>query len=125
MDNSSWTQKWITNRNLTLLTYFILTIRQPLLTIALSSTSTSLFLNQIEPPFKPQVTSETDTRYFDQVFTGESVQLTPPPNREADLDNEEAGPRISSAVFNQFSFHGSATLTSSSHALGSMVDQAM
>ena len=30
------------------------------------------------PPFKPQVTSQTDTRYFDQEFTGESVQLTPP-----------------------------------------------
>ena len=33
---------------------------------------------QIEPPFKPQVMSETDTRYFDQEFTGESVELTPP-----------------------------------------------
>lgn len=33
---------------------------------------------QIQPPFKPQVTSDTDTRYFDQEFTGESVELTPP-----------------------------------------------
>lgn len=33
---------------------------------------------QLTPPFKPQVTSETDTRYFDREFTGESVQLTPP-----------------------------------------------
>lgn len=30
------------------------------------------------PPFKPQVTSDTDTRYFDSEFTGESVELTPP-----------------------------------------------
>ena len=35
-------------------------------------------LLQIEPPFKPQVMSETDTRYFDSEFTGESVELTPP-----------------------------------------------
>lgn len=33
---------------------------------------------KISPPFKPQVTSETDTRYFDSEFTGESVELTPP-----------------------------------------------
>lgn len=33
---------------------------------------------QITPPFKPQVTSDTDTRYFDSEFTGESVELTPP-----------------------------------------------
>ena len=33
---------------------------------------------KIVPPFKPQVTSDTDTRYFDSEFTGESVELTPP-----------------------------------------------
>lgn len=33
---------------------------------------------QIPPPFKPQVTTDTDTRYFDSEFTGESVELTPP-----------------------------------------------
>ncbi len=33
---------------------------------------------KVEPPFKPQVMSETDTRYFDTEFTGESVELTPP-----------------------------------------------
>lgn len=32
----------------------------------------------MSPPFKPQVTSDTDTRYFDSEFTGESVELTPP-----------------------------------------------
>ena len=35
---------------------------------------------QIEPPFKPQVTSDTDVSYFDKEFTGESVKLTPPEN---------------------------------------------
>lgn len=37
-----------------------------------------LLERKIEPPFKPEVTSATDTRYFDQEFTGESVELTPP-----------------------------------------------
>ncbi|XP_014216493.1 RAC-beta serine/threonine-protein kinase B-like [Copidosoma floridanum] len=32
---------------------------------------------KIPPPFKPQVTSDTDTRYFDIEFTDESVKLTP------------------------------------------------
>ena len=53
---------------------------------------------RITPPFKPQVVSETDTRYFDSEFTGESVELTPPDSRgglmdsirEEDLENEEA-----------------------------------
>lgn len=30
------------------------------------------------PPFKPEVASDVDTRYFDENFTGESVELTPP-----------------------------------------------
>jgi len=33
---------------------------------------------RVTPPYKPEVTSETDTRYFDDVFTGDSVELTPP-----------------------------------------------
>ncbi|XP_015440460.1 PREDICTED: RAC-gamma serine/threonine-protein kinase isoform X1 [Dufourea novaeangliae] len=37
-----------------------------------------LVQKKIAPPFKPQVSSETDTRYFDSEFTGESVELTPP-----------------------------------------------
>lgn len=37
-----------------------------------------LVLKKIVPPFKPQVTSDNDTRYFDSEFTGESVELTPP-----------------------------------------------
>uniref|UniRef100_A0A8C9WIL8 non-specific serine/threonine protein kinase n=1 Tax=Scleropages formosus TaxID=113540 RepID=A0A8C9WIL8_SCLFO len=30
------------------------------------------------PPFKPHVTSETDTRYFDDEFTAQSITVTPP-----------------------------------------------
>lgn len=41
---------------------------------------TELYQKRIPPPFKPLVTSDTDTRYFDSEFTGESVELTPPDN---------------------------------------------
>ena len=58
---------------------------------------------RITPPFKPQVVSETDTRYFDSEFTGESVELTPPDSRggfmdsirEEDLDEEPYFPGVS------------------------------
>uniref|UniRef100_A0A4W3JWC9 non-specific serine/threonine protein kinase n=1 Tax=Callorhinchus milii TaxID=7868 RepID=A0A4W3JWC9_CALMI len=30
------------------------------------------------PPFKPQVSSETDTRYFDEEFTAQTITITPP-----------------------------------------------
>lgn len=33
---------------------------------------------QLLPPFKPQVTSEVDTRYFDDEFTAQSITITPP-----------------------------------------------
>lgn len=33
---------------------------------------------QLPPPFKPQVTSEVDTRYFDDEFTAQSITITPP-----------------------------------------------
>ena len=40
---------------------------------------------RVTPPFKPQVMSDTDTRYFDSEFTGESVELTPPDSRGGHL----------------------------------------
>ena len=43
------------------------------------------FLLQLSPPFKPQVTSETDTRYFDEEFTAQMITITPP-------DQGEGGP---------------------------------
>lgn len=39
---------------------------------------TNPFCAQLVPPFKPQVTSETDTRYFDDEFTAQSITITPP-----------------------------------------------
>lgn len=68
---------------------------------------------KVPPPFKPLVTSETDTRYFDSEFTGESVELTPP---------DPAGP-LSSIIeerrFSQFSYQDlSSTLETPSSYLG-------
>uniref|UniRef100_A0A673J8W1 non-specific serine/threonine protein kinase n=1 Tax=Sinocyclocheilus rhinocerous TaxID=307959 RepID=A0A673J8W1_9TELE len=33
---------------------------------------------KLMPPFKPQVSSETDTRYFDEEFTAQMITITPP-----------------------------------------------
>lgn len=35
-------------------------------------------LYQMVPPFQPQVSSETDTRYFDEEFTAQTITITPP-----------------------------------------------
>lgn len=40
-------------------------------------------LPQMVPPFKPQVTSETDTRYFDEEFTAQTITITPPEKCES------------------------------------------
>jgi RAC serine/threonine-protein kinase len=77
---------------------------------------------QIAPPFRPQVTSETDTRYFDQLFTGEAVNLTPPttvqqPTMEAVAAAEEEEME-SLPYFEQFSYHGSKQSLASSRLSG-------
>ncbi|XP_073981157.1 AKT serine/threonine protein kinase [Rhodnius prolixus] len=63
-----------------------------------------LYQKKITPPFKPLVTSETDTRYFDSEFTGESVELTPPENAGGPLNSiaEEHDP--TKPYFPQFSY---------------------
>uniref|UniRef100_A0A8C9YYP7 non-specific serine/threonine protein kinase n=1 Tax=Sander lucioperca TaxID=283035 RepID=A0A8C9YYP7_SANLU len=33
---------------------------------------------KLVPPFQPQVSSETDTRYFDEEFTAQTITITPP-----------------------------------------------
>uniref|UniRef100_A0A3B4AVP4 non-specific serine/threonine protein kinase n=1 Tax=Periophthalmus magnuspinnatus TaxID=409849 RepID=A0A3B4AVP4_9GOBI len=38
---------------------------------------------KLVPPFKPQVTSETDTRYFDEEFTAQTITITPPEKCES------------------------------------------
>ncbi|XP_068630451.1 RAC serine/threonine-protein kinase [Battus philenor] len=67
---------------------------------------TDLVAKKIPPPFKPQVESETDTRYFDSEFTGESVELTPP-------EHEPGLARIQEEHFPQFSYQD---ICSSAHS---------
>uniref|UniRef100_A0A8C9VL47 non-specific serine/threonine protein kinase n=1 Tax=Scleropages formosus TaxID=113540 RepID=A0A8C9VL47_SCLFO len=55
------------------------------------------------PPFKPHVTSETDTRYFDDEFTAQSITVTPP-DKYGNLDCEESDQRTH---FPQFSYSAS------------------
>jgi len=63
-----------------------------------------LYRKEIEPPFRPQLSSDTDTSYFDQEFTREAVQLTPPPVRSGQLDTVDELEEINTN-FVQFSFH--------------------
>ncbi|KAE8585609.1 hypothetical protein XENTR_v10021375 [Xenopus tropicalis] len=58
---------------------------------------------KLTPPFKPQVTSEIDTRYFDDEFTAQSITLTPP-DRYDNLDALESDQR---PHFPQFSYSAS------------------
>lgn len=73
------------------------------------------------PPFKPQVSSETDTCYFDSEFTGESVELTPPESGGGPLDHIQEEP-----YFPQFSYQDMAcTLGSSAQHLSSASSHTM
>ncbi|KAG7274405.1 hypothetical protein CRUP_027035 [Coryphaenoides rupestris] len=56
---------------------------------------------KLTPLFKPQVTSETDTRYFDDEFTAQTITLTPP-DKYNSLDCEDQ-----QAHFPQFSYSAS------------------
>lgn len=54
---------------------------------ALRCSNFVLFLGafQLVPPFKPQVTSETDTRYFDEEFTAQTITITPPEKCKSEM----------------------------------------
>uniref|UniRef100_H0VK35 non-specific serine/threonine protein kinase n=1 Tax=Cavia porcellus TaxID=10141 RepID=H0VK35_CAVPO len=58
---------------------------------------------KLQPPFKPQVTSEVDTRYFDDEFTAQSITITPP-DRYDSLGSLELDQRTH---FPQFSYSAS------------------
>ncbi|TKR87037.1 hypothetical protein L596_011514 [Steinernema carpocapsae] len=62
-----------------------------------------LYRKEIQPPFRPQLASTTDTSYFDQEFTSEQVALTPPPAGQLDTVLEVDDEMQSN--FQQFSFH--------------------
>ena len=73
-----------------------------------------LYNKEIDPPFRPSVSSETDTCYFEAEFTGENVQLTPPnSNERLDLINEMN-------YFDSFSFYGSKSSLNSQKSHVSM-----
>lgn len=76
-----------------------------------------LYHKKIQPPFKPQVESDTDTRYFDSEFTGESVELTPPdlgPLGEAGGLNSIAEEQEHFPQFSYQDSHSGATMSISS-----------
>jgi RAC serine/threonine-protein kinase len=83
---------------------------------------TDLENKKLEPPFKPQVMSETDTRYFDTEFTGESVELTPPDTSEGGLSDISTIAEVDESTFSQFSYQdpGSVMTTGSLHSRNSM-----
>lgn len=56
---------------------------------------------KVTPPFIPQISSETDTRYFDRQFTAEPVNLTPIERHPSRMSGVEP------SFFNQFSFAAS------------------
>uniref|UniRef100_A0A8V0XZZ7 non-specific serine/threonine protein kinase n=1 Tax=Gallus gallus TaxID=9031 RepID=A0A8V0XZZ7_CHICK len=58
---------------------------------------------KLVPPFRPQVTSEIDTRYFDDEFTAQSITITPP-DRYDDVDALDGDQRTH---FPQFSYSAS------------------
>ncbi|CAN0248820.1 RAC-alpha serine/threonine-protein kinase-like [Petromyzon marinus] len=62
-----------------------------------------VYERKLPPPFKPHVTSETDTRYFDEEFTAQTITITPPDRYDSmeSLDNERR------PHFPQFSYSAS------------------
>jgi len=62
-----------------------------------------LYRKEIEPPFKPQLSDELDTQYFDTEFTRSAVQLTPPSSSARHLDTLDETDELDNFV--QFSFH--------------------
>uniref|UniRef100_V9KF61 non-specific serine/threonine protein kinase n=1 Tax=Callorhinchus milii TaxID=7868 RepID=V9KF61_CALMI len=62
-----------------------------------------VYQKKLIPPFKPQVTSEIDTRYFDEEFTGQTITITPP-DQDGSMDSIDNERR---PHFPQFSYSAS------------------
>uniref|UniRef100_A0A8C7KQF0 non-specific serine/threonine protein kinase n=2 Tax=Oncorhynchus TaxID=8016 RepID=A0A8C7KQF0_ONCKI len=60
---------------------------------------------KLVPPFMPQVSSETDTRYFDEEFTAQTITITPP--EKYDEDGMGEGDSERRPHFPQFSYSAS------------------
>ncbi|KAK0411710.1 hypothetical protein QR680_005798 [Steinernema hermaphroditum] len=74
-----------------------------------------LYRKEIDPPFKPQISSMTDTSYFDQEFTSEHVALTPPPAGQ--LDTVQEVDEDMQSNFHQFSFQNIISSIRSENAM--------
>uniref|UniRef100_A0A8D3C708 non-specific serine/threonine protein kinase n=1 Tax=Scophthalmus maximus TaxID=52904 RepID=A0A8D3C708_SCOMX len=61
---------------------------------------------KLVPPFQPQVSSETDTRYFDEEFTAQTITITPPEKCEQ-RDGMDAADNERRPHFPQFSYSAS------------------
>uniref|UniRef100_A0AAQ5ZLR9 non-specific serine/threonine protein kinase n=1 Tax=Amphiprion ocellaris TaxID=80972 RepID=A0AAQ5ZLR9_AMPOC len=64
-----------------------------------------VYEKKLVPPFKPQVTSETDTRYFDEEFTAQTITITPP-GQDDSMESFDSERR---PHFPQFSYSASGT----------------
>ncbi|XP_071963659.1 RAC-alpha serine/threonine-protein kinase-like [Antedon mediterranea] len=60
-----------------------------------------LYDKKVEPPFKPQVTSATDVRYFDEEFTAEPVELTPPDQADSESHLSDDKPHFASFSYQE------------------------
>uniref|UniRef100_A0A8C0Y8F7 non-specific serine/threonine protein kinase n=1 Tax=Cyprinus carpio carpio TaxID=630221 RepID=A0A8C0Y8F7_CYPCA len=65
-----------------------------------------VYEKKLVPPFKPQVSSETDTRYFDEEFTGQTITITPPGQADDSMESFDSERR---PHFPQFSYSASGT----------------
>uniref|UniRef100_A0A8C5QIE1 non-specific serine/threonine protein kinase n=1 Tax=Leptobrachium leishanense TaxID=445787 RepID=A0A8C5QIE1_9ANUR len=59
-----------------------------------------VYEKKLVPPFKPQVTSETDTRYFDEEFTAQMITITPPDQGKPNNSRRPSFRRASRVPFN-------------------------
>lgn len=75
-----------------------------------------LYRKRLPPPFKPELSSEVDTRYVDPEFAGDCHALTPPGS-----DHLTTSPPPTSA-FSEFSYRNSGSILSrdSQHSVRSM-----
>uniref|UniRef100_A0A8D3CUG0 non-specific serine/threonine protein kinase n=1 Tax=Scophthalmus maximus TaxID=52904 RepID=A0A8D3CUG0_SCOMX len=64
-----------------------------------------VYEKKLVPPFKPKVTSETDTRYFDEEFTAQTITITPP-GQDDSMESFDSERR---PHFPQFSYSASGT----------------
>lgn len=63
------------------------------------------FCSQVQPPWKPDIKSDTDTKYIPDEFANAPVQLTPPEQTHRQLASITEEGEL--PYFESFSYHGS------------------